>query len=238
MREFIDSTIKANQEIFTLINSCDNSLKISQKQGFGGDISTSIDLKAEEIFIKYLSSYGQIFSEESGYVGDGESLIVIDPLDGSNNFKSNFPYYGTSVALVEKGVTKVAIIVNLANQDIFIKTKNYFKNGKLFGNDFKDILKNPFSSIGLFEKGYLSKEYANYLRKKGIKYRIPGAVALSLAYAYQVNFVIFEGKMRDFDIVAGRYMCEDLYNFTDENILIISKDKSLFEILKGYYEYK
>ena len=237
MTEFISSVINANREIFYLINSFDNSLKKNLSKGYGGDISTSIDIKAEEIFIKYLSSFGKIFSEESGYIGDGNNLIIIDPLDGSDNFKSNFPYFGTSVSLVEKSITKEAVIVNLSNQDIFIKNKDYFKKGKLFENNYINVEKNDFSTIGIFEKGYSSKEYANYLREKNIKYRIPGAIALSLAYAHEVEFVIFEGKMREFDLSAGIYMCEDLYNYQNDEILIVSKKKEIFDILKEYYEY-
>ena len=237
MTEFINSVIQANREIYNLINSHNDLLKKSFSKGYGGDISISMDIEAEKIFVKYLKRYGKIFSEESGEIGVGRYTIVIDPLDGSDNFKSNFPYFGTSVALLHDKTVLVGIVVNIANQDIFIKQKDSFIKGKLFENSFKNVVKNNFSSIGLFEKGYSSREYANYLREKNIKYRVPGAVALSLAYAHEVDFVIFEGNMRDFDIVAGLFMCEDLYEYRNENILIVSKEKKIFDLLKEYHEY-
>ena len=230
MTEFINSVITANKEIYSLIQKEDD-LKAPQSKGFGGDISISLDLKAEEIFINHLSKYGKIFSEECGEVGSGKEIIYIDPLDGSDNFKSNFPYYGTSVAIKDK----VAVVVNLANGDIFIKTKSFFKKGKLFEKDFVDVKTNPFSSVGLFEKGYLSK-LAKNLRKQNIKFRVPGAVALSLAYSHEVDFVLFDGKRRDFDIVGGEFMSEDLYKYKDENILLVSKDEVVFKNLKTILE--
>lgn len=232
MDEFIDSSIAANQEIYKLINTFPNDLKESKTLGYGGDISIMIDLKAEEIFVKYLSKYGKIFSEESGEQGEGEFTIVVDPLDGSNNFKANFPYFGSSVALKDKDGVKVAVVTNLANQDLFIKTDESFVKGKLFKSTFENIKKNSFSEIGVFEKAYKSKIYAKKLREKGVKYRVPGAFALSLAYGHDLRFVIFEGKVREFDACAGRFMCSDLYLYESDEIFIVSQDEATFRMLR------
>jgi len=232
MDEFISSSITANQEIYHLINSSKNSLKEKKTLGFGGDISIEMDLKAEEIFIKHLSSFGKIFSEESGLSGSGDLTIVIDPIDGSDNFKANFPYFGSSVALKSEKEVLAGVITNLANGDIFIKAKDYFKRGNLFESDFIDVTKNSFSEVGLFEKGYECSPYAKRLREKEIKYRVPGAVALSLAYAHDLKFVIFEGKPREFDLCAGRFMCSDLFLFENDKIFIVSQDRATFEILR------
>jgi len=226
--EFINSSVVANQEIYRLLNSDKKDLKTKQQEGFGGDVSIKADLLAEEIFIKHLQKYGKIFSEESGFIGSGQSTITIDPLDGSDNFLSGFPYYGTSVCFSEDNKTKVAVITNLSNGDIFIKTKNYFKKGNLFQNDFINVEKNSYSKIGLFEKGYKSEIVAKKLRENGVKYRVPGAVALSMAYAYEVSFVLFEGKPREFDICAGRFMCEEINLFENDKYLLISKDNDMF----------
>jgi len=223
MTEFIDSVISANKEIYKSFQTQKN-LKEPIKKGFGGDISIKADLLAEEIFIKYLKSFGEIFSEESGVVGSGKDTIFIDPLDGSDNFKSNIPYYGTAVAIKNK----IAITVNLANQDIFIKTKEFFKKGKLFEDSFTDVKINQDSSVGIFEKGYK----ANRLQNFNIKYRTLGAIALSLSYAHEVDFVLFKGKRRDFDIIGGEFMCEDLFVYKDSEILLVSKTNEIFKQIK------
>jgi myo-inositol-1(or 4)-monophosphatase len=58
-----------------------------------------------------------------------------------------------------------------------------------------------------------------------------GAVALSLAYAHDVSFVIFEGKPREFDVCGGKFMCSELFIYESDTILIVSKDKDVFERL-------
>ena len=98
---FLDAAIKANQEVLDVIkNSSHEFLCEDISLGFGGDMSKRVDLIAEDIFIKHLKVFGDILTEERGLVeGDGEFNLIIDPIDGSNNFVSNIPYFGTSIAL-------------------------------------------------------------------------------------------------------------------------------------------
>jgi myo-inositol-1(or 4)-monophosphatase len=236
MKTFFDAVVAANIEILELIeNNSDEYLHQSYEIGAGGDISTKIDLLAEEIFIKYLSEYGNIYSEESGFIDNGlKDEIIIDPIDGSNNFASNLPYYGTSVALKSEGRCKEAIIVNLANGEIFVKNSSRFEKGNIKKLIFQKVVKNPFSKLGLFERTYCSKSTPELMRKHHIKYRSPGAFALSLAYAHEVNFVHFEGEMREYDIAAGLYMCEDLCIKKTDKLLLVSKDKEIFDKISQF----
>lgn len=230
MNLFIDATINANREILALLeNNSGEDFCQSISLGAGGDISSKIDLLAEAIFIKHLSSFGNIYSEECGFVDNHKSdYIVIDPLDGSDNFASNLPYYGTSVALKRGKEYLVGIIVNLANGEIFIKSQSSFKRGNIKNLQLKDVVKNPYSKLGLFERTYCSKGAPELMRKYSIKYRSPGAFALSLAYAHDVDFVLYEGKMRSYDIEAGLFMCENLFVTKREDLLLVSKNKEIF----------
>ena len=101
-KSFIKAVILANKEICTYIDEkiTLNDYEYTNINGFGGDNSLKIDLIFEEIFIKHLLEFGNIYSEECGFIDNSKkTTIIIDPLDGSNNFYSNLPYYGTSVAL-------------------------------------------------------------------------------------------------------------------------------------------
>ncbi|WP_024953872.1 inositol monophosphatase family protein [Sulfurospirillum arcachonense] len=230
MQDFFDAVILANKDILELLNSdSDENFYQSCSLGAGGDISSKIDLLAEEIFIKYLSKFGNIYSEECGFVDNSkEDEIIIDPIDGSDNFASNLPYYGTSVALKRDNKCIAGIIVNLANGEIFIKDNCRFEKANLKNLQFKKVVKNQYSKLGLFERTYCSKSTPELMRKHHIKYRSPGAFALSLAYAHEVDFVLYEGKMRAYDIEAGLFMCEDLYVEKREDLLLVSKDKEIF----------
>ena len=86
---FIEAVKLANKELYTYLNT-NLSLKdyeYTNITGFGGDNSLKMDLIAENIFIKHLENFGNIYSEECGVkTTNKEFTIVIDRLDGSNNF--------------------------------------------------------------------------------------------------------------------------------------------------------
>ncbi len=219
----------ANQEIYKKLNSGFKTTYCnSYGEGVGGDISKEIDLIAERIFVDKLSPFGKIISEEGGDIGEGEAIIWLDPIDGSDNIISQIPYYGSSVALEIDRDVKVGVVCNFANGDIFVKSDSEFKVAKLDRLEFSDVVKNSCSSVGIFERAYLSKIYAKRLHKKKIKYRMPGAIALSLAYGHYVDFVIFEDKLREFDIKAGMKMCENLYKYQYNDLTLICKDEDKF----------
>ena len=46
-----------------------------------------------------------IVSEEVGRVGNGATLVVVDPIDGSINAKRGIPFFSFSIAIAEGGET-------------------------------------------------------------------------------------------------------------------------------------
>jgi len=234
MQLFIRETIKACQEVVVMLETTTdpNAYASQGVRGAGGDFSVGLDLMAEEIFIKRLGCFGQINSEESGIVGKGDVTIVLDPIDGSDNMLTHFPYFGASIAYMQNDVCIVGIVCNFANSDIFIKDEKQFLKGKLHSAHFRPVEKHHTSKIGIFEKAALYPELTQALIENHLKYRAPGAVALSLAYAHYANYMIFLGKMRTYDLEAGLFMCTDLHMYKDETHIIISKDKDVFERVK------
>ncbi len=230
---FTERLIEANRLIYyRLKRGLDTRLCRAHDIGEGGDVSKGVDLFAEEIFIQELSSFGMIQSEEAGKVGSGDTIIWLDPIDGSDNFLSQIPYYGSSVALEIDGEVEVAGVVNFANGDIFIKDAQGLRCAKLDDLHFEAVQKNPYASVGIFERAYRSKIYAERLRRKEIKYRMLGAMALSLAYAHYVDFVIFEDRLRPYDVKAGMKMCENLYKYQYNDLTLICHDAAKFEYYK------
>lgn len=230
--DFTAAAVAANSELFEFIKTTsDPSLYQKNSVGAGGDRSAGIDLKAEEIFVKHLTPFGRIYSEESGYIGTGEATIYLDPIDGSDNFLSNVPYFGTSVALEQDGTVTHGIVCNLATGELFIRTPNTLKKECLHTHCVFSFHSNPNAAVGLFEKAYSSPHECKLLSDLKIKYRSLGAVALSLAYAHNVRFVFFKGNARDFDVKAGLYLCRDLHTYRDEKAIIVSQDRVLFDTL-------
>ena len=230
MTDFIKACIKANEEISKVLQKgFDASWFEKTTVGAGGDVSSRLDLLAEEIFVKHLASFGQIESEESGLIGEGKHKIIIDPIDGSSNALSLFPFYGTSVAKVnDEGLLDAAIVCNLANGDIFLKSSSLeVQQGKLFSQTFHTPYTVPEAEIGLFEKAYAHPELVAALDEEKLKFRAPGAIAVSLAYARSVNFVLFMGEFRIYDFAAGLALCEGLEVIVEADYVIVSKDKAI-----------
>ena len=233
---FIEAVILANKELYTYINKnlSLNDYTYTNITGFGGDNSLKIDLIAENIFIKYLEKFGNIYSEECGFLDtQKEFTIIIDPLDGSNNFYSNLPYYGTSVALQKDGVTIAGFVTNLVSSvikyrafDGEIKYFSLIKNEEIVPID---IIK---TKISVFERAYKYPFICQKLSENSIKFRSLGAVALSLCDAPNYDFVLYCGKIREFDIVASLYICKNLFIYKTKKALLISQDKLKFALIK------
>ncbi len=235
---FIQAAINANREIYELLRQgLDNSLfcyvsRDPSETGAGGDRSLAIDMQAEAIFVKYLRTFGKINSEETGLIGEGEDEIILDPIDGSSNIASCFPYYGSSVSLRKGGKTVASVVTNLASGEFFVNdgTRKYKSSLLTMEEEAYGGCDTP--KIGLVERAYSNPELVRSLRDAKLKFRSPGAIALSLAYARDVNFVIFSGKHRIFDIDAGLHLCDDLHQLVEDDVILVSRDKVIFEAIK------
>lgn len=235
MGGFIAAALDACLEIRASVCGGEKALFASHSVGHGGDISSGADLKAEEICFRHLSPYGAIFSEESGWMNPkGETNIICDPIDGSDNFASSFPYYGVSIAREYRGDTIEAVVCNLANGDVFVRTLDEYYRTTLDNTTLKVPVSSPSEpKIGLFEKSPEHPTLVKALTDQKLKFRSPGALALSLAYAPYVNYVLFLGTMRPYDIQAGLYLSRHLYTFQNERVILLSRDEAVFERIRA-----
>ncbi|BAK74175.1 MAG: inositol monophosphatase family protein [Arcobacter sp.] len=235
-RDFIEAVKLANKEIYTYINEnlSLNDYSYTNSVGFGGDNSLKMDLIAEKIFIKYLDKFGNIYSEECGLLTTNKDYtLVIDPLDGSNNFYSDLPYYGTSVALKYNEEIVAGFVTNLVSgimtYRVFDEEKKYFS---LITMDYKDKIKVVKTKLAIFERAYTYPKICDKLSLLHIKFRTLGAVALSLCSAIDYEFVLYGGNIREFDIAAALYICKDLYIYRSNEYLFITKNKEKYDLLK------
>ncbi len=227
---FIKKTIQANQKIkkYITCHLSEEDYKDNHSTGEGGDNTKQIDIIAENIFVSFLGTFSDIFSEESGLIKSNKSLfknalILLDPLDGSDNFLSNFPYYGTSVSLRINTIPTIGIVYNLINDKYIFRTPN---TTNFLRNDFLH------SNFGIFERAYTRPDIVERLHTFQLKFRSPGASALSLANAVNFSFFLLAGKIRDFDVDAGLFICKDLYIFQNKDFLLVSKNTIIFENVK------
>lgn len=233
MKDFIQATLNAGLQIALNLNNGSANLYEKHSRGAGGDISIGADLLSEGIFREHLSAFGNIDSEECGFINNGkDSLIIIDPLDGSDNFLSKIPYYGASVAFRGKNIAdSVGIIMNFCNLSavVHLEGKNYYGN---LAHDFSQFSANRIENppkCGIFEGAYRNPHICATLNENNIKFRSLGALALSLSLSECVNFVLFDGKKRHYDFEAGFLIAKDLHKIEGEKLVLISKDKQIFD---------
>jgi len=103
--------------------------------GASGDRTLLADKVAEDVLLEMLLSVPRtkVLSEEAGFRGDGDTLAVVDPLDGSSNFARGIPFYCTSVAMIEGNSledVKVGVVRDLLTGDVYhaVKGKGTKKN--------------------------------------------------------------------------------------------------------------
>lgn len=76
------------------------------------------DVAVDQVAINVLLDAGfAVLSEESGRTGDGDRIVVLDPLDGSTNASRGIPWFATSMCVVDDAGPAVALVANQASGD-------------------------------------------------------------------------------------------------------------------------
>ena len=142
-------------------------------------------------------------------------------------------YYGTYVALQKNRISIAGFVTNLVNGEIIYRAfEEEIKYFSLLEMQQFEPLKITNTKISIFERAY---EYPNICQKLSnyhIKFRSLGAVALSLSDANNYDFVLYAGRIREFDILAAIYICKDLFIYRTNEYLFITKNREKYEFLK------
>ena len=179
----------------------------------GRDIKLKADREAEQLILDRLrgASPHPILAEESGEHGapEGGPFWVIDPLDGTLNFKRGIPICGVSIALVE-GVDPIFGVIYDFNRD------ELFSGGagdraRLNGTEtsISDI-RDPSQAVlatGLpVGRDYSVEGFAEMIQhfRRFKKTRMIGSAAISLAWAACGRVEAYaEDEIMLWDVAAG-----------------------------------
>jgi myo-inositol-1(or 4)-monophosphatase len=186
------------------------------RTGEGGDDTTAIDEAAEAAVLPHFRDLPgvSIVSEEIGLIGDGATLVVIDPIDGSLNAKRGLPYFAVSIAIAE-GPTMADVVVgyvlDLANGEEWTaeRGRGAFLDGRRLGGEA------PKDEIELlaFEATLTSTVAQTAGAMEGIaqRLRVMGSLALSLCHlaAGRLDGVVSLKPARSVDIAAGQLLVRE-----------------------------
>ncbi|MEM1509586.1 MAG: inositol monophosphatase family protein [Thermofilaceae archaeon] len=158
-------------------------------RGSGGDVALKGDLIAEETIIETLKREVESFklvSEEAGEknYGQCELYFIVDPLDGSRNYKRGLPFFATSVAAAKgpslKDVLAGAIYAPMLGLEFYAgKGKGAYLNGRKvrMAQDSEMVV-----AVNTTPKAYFLPHMLTLaLSIKGVVIRALGAASLEIA---------------------------------------------------------
>lgn len=129
--------IQTAKEAASLIRDYRDKQNFSIKSKTKNDLVTDADLASEKLINKAISAQfpdDLIMAEESNeerMLAD-ERTWIIDPIDGTTNFSHGFPSYCVSIALWENKEAKTGVVLEVANDELFVaeKDKGAYLNGE------------------------------------------------------------------------------------------------------------
>lgn len=196
---------------------------IKYERGAGGDITMHIDLVAEKTMLKTLNNHSidiLLISEEMGekYIGnkkkaiESQKVLIVDPVDGSNNAVRGIPYCSLSIAYAEgKTVENIekAVVLDLSTKDIYWaeKGKGAFLNEKQIHVSNLDLSDNCFIEFNFpKERAFTYIEELKPIFERFHRIRILGSSALTLCQVAKGSmeaFINLQESNRLVDVAAG-----------------------------------
>jgi len=177
--------------------------------GKDGTPTKKIDKVAEDIALDFLKDYDlTVISEEAGVVGEGGTVVALDPVDGTFNAVKGVPFYSISLCFSRSRFFEdsfFAYVMNLATG-----TEYYSINGK----SFRDGDRIRVSGKSRIEDANVIFYYPE--RSMKIKrIRIFGCASLEICLVADGTFDAFidvrgkRGFLRIFDVAAGLFIAEN-----------------------------
>ena len=185
-------------------------------EGEGGDETTAIDQAAEDAIVERFRATGaSIVSEEVGLLGGSDTVVVIDPIDGSLNAKRGIPFFSLSIAVAE-GETMDDVVFGFVH-DFGSREEWTARRGEgawLDGEPLGAVRPKDEVEILSFEATLTSlvARDAPKVADLAHRLRIMGSLALSFCHlaAGRVDAVCSLKPARSVDIAAAQLLCREL----------------------------
>ncbi len=186
------------------------------RQGEGGDETTAIDQAAEDaILARFRGLDVTIVSEEVGRFGDGKTLVVVDPIDGSLNAKRGIPFFSLSIAFADgetMGDVFLGYVYDFGTNEEWIGRRG--EGATLDGEPLGGVAPKDTIEILSFEATLTSLVAAHAHAVDGLAHRlrVMGSLALSLCQlaAGRVDAVCSLKAARSVDIAAAQLLCREV----------------------------
>ncbi len=193
-------------------------LTISTKKP--NDFFSEVDLKAEQAIIKTIHKahpqHGILAEEGGSFQADAETVWIIDPLDGTNNYLHGFPFFAVSIAVRIKQRIEHAVVFDPVRHECFTASRG---RGARLNDRRIRVSKQSQLSAALIGCGFSlhnmeqSQIYLNAFQALAGKcsgVRRTGSAALDLAYVASGRLDgYWEQGLKPWDIAAGSLLIEE-----------------------------
>lgn len=185
------------------------------KQGADGDWTREIDQIAENAAFDIIHELGldwNIISEESGFIkGEGETTLLLDPIDGSYNATNGLPFYSTSLALRDgDGYLTSGVVMDIPMNRCF-----YAEKGEGAFVDGVTIKTRPYKEEEAVFSSFLgpgAMEENRAILSWPRRGRYFGSISLELCFVAKGAldmFALFSRVPRIMDIAAGHLILKE-----------------------------
>ena len=186
------------------------------RQGEGGDDTTAVDAAVEEVVLARLRALGvSIVSEEAGRIAGNDTLVVVDPIDGSLNAKRGIPFFSLSIAVADgdrMGDVHFAYVHDFGSGEEWTARRG--EGAWLDGAPLGAVRPKERIEILNFEATLTSLVAERAAAFTGIAHRlrVMGSLALSLCHlaAGRVDGVCSLKEARSVDIAAAQLLCREV----------------------------
>lgn len=208
-----------------------------------------IDQKIEEIILKELHYIAPdipiLFEGDKKIEAENKAMLfIIDPLDGTSNFKNNLKDFGISIALQENEITVLGLVMFPISGELFVAQKN--KGCHMINENQEQIRMRAHQKISknnlfLFTRTSMFLKPKNcqilhHFAKQKLHIRCSGCVSMDLARLAcgRAHLLIFD-TTKIWDIAAGELMVLEAGGFIrkhNDYFIASSSERLIEEILK------
>lgn len=216
------------------------------KHKFNNDDVTNCDINTQKYlqmqFLKLLPN--STFIGEEGVINKlGEYTWIVDPIDGTFNYKHDVKIYGTQVALLKNGKTIFSCLYLPEHKQMFYACdKGAFLNGKQIFVSSEQELKNMAVNIGDFQLNYkqtlnTQKQIMLELCDKVKRIRMFGSSCYdSCQIANWCMDVYIVYILNKWDLVPGNFLIRQaggvLFTNINKNIFIYGNKQNVEKVIK------
>lgn len=181
------------------------------KQKGQGDFAICTDLHAEKKILSMITKAfpkHNILTEETGKIDKGsEYTWVIDPLDGTVNFKHDLPIFATAITLLKNEQPVLSVVYAPVLKEFFhaVEGKGAFLNGKKIRVSATRKINDGLYCGNVFNLCKLENKISRHVARSF------GSTALELAYVACGRFTArIRLKLCDpYDFAAGKLLVEE-----------------------------